>query len=56
MKGYCRCCGKYRETKEHKELLFCASCVRKINAGKESSFEDIKKLHERFDFVFGKEG
>jgi len=52
MKDYCRCCGKRRETKEHNGLLFCAPCVRKINAGKERSFEEIKKLHERFEFVF----
>lgn len=55
MKNYCRCCGKLRNTKIHSGLPFCAACVRKINAGKEISFEKIKKLHERFDFVFGKD-
>jgi Zn finger protein HypA/HybF involved in hydrogenase expression len=44
MHNWCRCCGKFKETKLHEDIPFCAVCVRKINAGKTFSIEKIKEL------------
>lgn len=44
IKQYCRCCGKLRYCKQHENIYLCASCVRKIHAGKAPSLDEIRRL------------
>jgi len=44
VRSWCRCCGKFKETKLHEDIPLCAACIKKIHAGKTFSIEKIKEL------------